>query len=249
MSSPSGDKNGRLLGDAIVFLRAGLDDGFEFVRKQGMQLASKMRYLERPAGGAARRGGPVARTAEHANHGAGWEGVRALDGVELVHPVEANGVFAHLPREAIDQLMAASRAASVLRLGRGPRRVALALLVDTTEEDVDSWVARRPRRSRGGRREGDPRLRHLVAARSAGGGPERGVRRRAADAPPARARLRRDRPRPRSARWRGLHPRLRSRIRAAGGVRRGGGGPLAPSPARTPRAIERLADSIRRGGG
>jgi hypothetical protein len=40
-----GTKNGLLLGDAVVFLRPGLSDGFEFVRKQLGQLASKMRFV------------------------------------------------------------------------------------------------------------------------------------------------------------------------------------------------------------
>src|SRR5688572_12492062 len=38
-------KNGLLFGDAVVFLRPELADGFEFVRKQLGQLASKMRFL------------------------------------------------------------------------------------------------------------------------------------------------------------------------------------------------------------
>ena len=40
-----GTKNGLLLGDAVVFLRPELAEGFEFTRKQGMQLASKMRFV------------------------------------------------------------------------------------------------------------------------------------------------------------------------------------------------------------
>ena len=51
----------------------------------------------------------------------GWgRGSQRSTGVELVHPVEANGVFARLPRPAIDALMArAARRAPLLRLGRG----------------------------------------------------------------------------------------------------------------------------------
>jgi len=40
-----GTKNGLLLGEAVVFLRAGLGDDVAFLRKQSMQLASKMRFL------------------------------------------------------------------------------------------------------------------------------------------------------------------------------------------------------------
>lgn len=40
-----GTKNGLLCAEALVFLTPGLSQGFEFIRKQSMQLASKMRYL------------------------------------------------------------------------------------------------------------------------------------------------------------------------------------------------------------
>src|ERR671936_126214 len=40
-----GTKNGLLLGDAVVFLRPELARDFSFVRKQSMQLATKMRSL------------------------------------------------------------------------------------------------------------------------------------------------------------------------------------------------------------
>ena len=40
-----GTKNGLLLGDAVVFLRPELAEDFLFIRKQSMQLASKMRFL------------------------------------------------------------------------------------------------------------------------------------------------------------------------------------------------------------
>ena len=53
-----------------------------------------------------------------------------IDGVEIAHPVEANGVFARLPRPAIDRLLAelAGRG-PLLRLGRGHGRGALDVLV------------------------------------------------------------------------------------------------------------------------
>src|SRR3954468_17250722 len=40
-----GTKNGLLLGEAVVLLRPDLGEGIEYLRKQSMQLASKMRYL------------------------------------------------------------------------------------------------------------------------------------------------------------------------------------------------------------
>ncbi len=101
-------KNGGLVGDAVVFLDPGLGRDFEFLRKQGMQLASKMRFLSAQFEALLGPGELWRRNAESANAmaarlGAGVEGVA---GVELVHPVEANGVFARLSRPAIDGLLA-----------------------------------------------------------------------------------------------------------------------------------------------
>ena len=101
-----GTKNGLMLGEAVVFCRPGLGEGFEFVRKQLGQLASKMRYL------AAQFEVLLAddlwlRCATHANEMAARlaGAVGGIEGVEIVHPVEANAVFARLERSAIDRLL------------------------------------------------------------------------------------------------------------------------------------------------
>jgi threonine aldolase len=102
-----GTKNGLLLGDAVVFLRPGLGEGFEFVRKQLGQLASKMRFVAAQFD-ALLAGDLWRRCAAHANAMARRlaDAVAGIDGVEIVHPVEANAVFARLPRPAIDRLLA-----------------------------------------------------------------------------------------------------------------------------------------------
>ncbi len=40
-----GTKNGMLFGESVVFLKPGMSAEFKYLRKQGMQLASKMRYI------------------------------------------------------------------------------------------------------------------------------------------------------------------------------------------------------------
>lgn len=40
-----GTKNGMMIGEAVVFFNQALSKDFQFIRKQGMQLVSKMRYL------------------------------------------------------------------------------------------------------------------------------------------------------------------------------------------------------------
>lgn len=100
-------KNGLLVGDAVVFCRPELGERFAFTRKQLLQLASKMRFIS--AQFEALLGGDLwLRNARHANAMATrlGEAVGAIDGVEITHPVEANAVFARLPRAAIDRLLA-----------------------------------------------------------------------------------------------------------------------------------------------
>lgn len=100
-------KNGALGAEAVVFTSALGAEGFEFVRKQGMQLASKMRFISAQLD-ALLSDDLWRRTAAHANAMASrlGDGVAATDGVGLVHPVEANGVFATLPRPVIERLLA-----------------------------------------------------------------------------------------------------------------------------------------------
>ena len=101
-------KIGGLVGDAVVFLDPGLARNFGLIRKQGMQLASKMRFLSAQFEALFGAGELWRRNAESANAMAARlaAGVEGIDGVELVHPVDANGVFAKLPRPVIDGLLA-----------------------------------------------------------------------------------------------------------------------------------------------
>ena len=137
-------KNGGLVGDAVVFLRASLAPDFEFVRKQGMQLASKTRFLSAQLGAMLGDGDLWRRTAVHANAMARrlGEGVAAIDGVEIVHPVEANGVFAALPRDAIDRVRAELPGDHPFYLWDEEANVVRWLCSwDTTEEDVEGLIA------------------------------------------------------------------------------------------------------------
>ena len=102
-----GTKNGLVFGEAVVFCRAELARDFEFTRKQLGQLASKMRFVSAQFE-ALLAGDLWLRSARHANAMASRlaAAVGEIDGVEVVHPVEANGVFARLPRPAIERLLA-----------------------------------------------------------------------------------------------------------------------------------------------
>jgi len=100
-----GTKNGLMGVEAVVFFRPELSQDFLFVRKQGMQLASKMRFMAVQME-ALLTNDLWKRNAEHANRMARLleHEVRKVPRVRIVYPVEANGVFAQIPREAIAKI-------------------------------------------------------------------------------------------------------------------------------------------------
>lgn len=105
MVSLGGTKNGAMGAEAVIALRPALATDFRFVRKQGLQLASKMRFVSAQLI-ALLSDGLWRSNAEHANamalRLAG--GVRELPGVEITEPVQANAVFARLAPERIRKL-------------------------------------------------------------------------------------------------------------------------------------------------
>ena len=100
-----GTKNGLLIGEAVVFLTPKLGKNFPYVRKQGLQLASKMRFISAQFE-ALLKDDLWRRIALHENAMAQElsSRVRRVEGVEVVYPVEINAVFATLPREWLPKL-------------------------------------------------------------------------------------------------------------------------------------------------
>jgi threonine aldolase len=100
-----GTKNGIMGGEAVVFFNRSLATDFLYLRKQGMQLASKMRFIAAQFE-ALLTDDLWKRSAEHANRMAKvLEGeVRKIPQVRVVWKVEANGVFAQIPRHAIEKI-------------------------------------------------------------------------------------------------------------------------------------------------
>ena len=135
-------KNGLAFGDAVVFLRPELADGFEFVRKQLGQLASKMRFVSAQLV-ALLEDDLWLENAAHANAMAARLAgeVANIEGVEIAHPTEANGVFAALPAAAIDRLLVELEGDPPFRVWNPERGVVRLMCAwDTTAEDVDELV-------------------------------------------------------------------------------------------------------------
>jgi threonine aldolase len=100
-----GTKNGLMGVEAVVFFRPELTRDFLFIRKQAMQLASKMRYMSVQME-ALLTDDLWKRNAEHANRMAKLlEGeIRKIPNVRIAYPVEGNGVFAQIPQAAIARI-------------------------------------------------------------------------------------------------------------------------------------------------
>jgi threonine aldolase len=100
-----GTKNGMMYGEAVVFFDKNLAKNFEFIRKQGMQLTSKMRYISAQFS-AFLNDDLWLRNASHANEMARLlaEQLQSIPGMEISQKVEANMVYAIIPNHCIIKL-------------------------------------------------------------------------------------------------------------------------------------------------
>ncbi len=100
-----GTKNGALGAETVLVMRSELVPDVRFLRKQQMQLASKMRFLSAQFD-ALLTGDLWLRNAAHANAMARRlaDRIAGLPGVSLRYPVESNAVFAALPPAQIAEL-------------------------------------------------------------------------------------------------------------------------------------------------
>ena len=136
--SLGGTKNGMMLGEAVVFLDPSLAHGARHLRKQTLQLASKGRFLAAQFI-AMYEGDLWRRCASHANAMAARLAERLADlpDVRITQAVQANAVFAILPRRAADEVRA------VWPFYDWDGRTGEARLMcawDTSERDVDAFA-------------------------------------------------------------------------------------------------------------
>ena len=100
-----GTKNGMMLGESICFLREGLSDEFKYIRKQGMQLASKMRFISAQYIGYFRN--DLWKTcAAHSNEMARMLGdkLKLIPGISLTQVVQSNGIFVIMPFDIAERM-------------------------------------------------------------------------------------------------------------------------------------------------
>nr|WP_208751525.1 low specificity L-threonine aldolase [Arthrobacter sp. PM3] len=134
-----GTKNGLLFGEVVIALNPDAAHGLLYLRKMNMQLASKMRFMSAQFI-ALLEGDLWLRSAAHANAMAARlrAGVEAIPGVQLSQKTESNGVFAILPAGVADRLRKSFR---FYDWNEAAREVRWMCSFDTTEEDVDSFIA------------------------------------------------------------------------------------------------------------
>ena len=133
-----GTKNGMMYGEAVVFFDQKRAADFKFIRKQGMHLPSKMRFISAQfeallSGNLWRRG------ATHANRMAQILGgeLAKLSQVKITQPVESNGVFAVIPKKYIPVLQ---KKYFFYVWNEEISEVRLMASFDTTEEDIRDFV-------------------------------------------------------------------------------------------------------------
>ncbi len=133
-----GTKNGLMYGEAVIFLNGTAPESFKYQRKQGMQLASKMRFIS----------AQFLRylsndlwyeTASHANRMARLlaEEADKIPQIKITQKVEANGVFAQVPAQIIPRL----QQEYMFYVWDEPQSVVRWMTsFDTTEEEIHHFV-------------------------------------------------------------------------------------------------------------
>lgn len=134
-----GTKNGMMFGEAVIFFNKGLAVDFSYIRKQGMQLHSKMRFIGAQFE-ALLSNDLWKRNATNANAMAKKlaNAIRQAGGT-ITQSVDANGVFALLPQHMIEPLQR-ERFFYVWNDLTGEIR--LMCSYETTDEDIEAFSKR-----------------------------------------------------------------------------------------------------------
>ena len=133
-----GTKNGMMMGEAVLFFNPELTTYTKYLRKQSMQLYSKMRfvgaqfqtYFENDL---------WKETATHSNKMAKLleAEVSKIAEIKITQPVEANGIFAEVPKEIIEPLQ---KQFFFYMWNEKRSEVRWMTSFDTTEEEIYKFV-------------------------------------------------------------------------------------------------------------
>jgi threonine aldolase len=135
-----GTKNGMMYGEAVCFLRPGITSGFKFLRKQGMQLASKMRFIA--AQYIAYLTGDLWKECATHSNAMAWElgkRLQEIKGLTITQKVESNGVFILIPPDVAEQI---SKEYFFYSWNEQLSEYRLMTSWDTTSDDVNQFADR-----------------------------------------------------------------------------------------------------------
>lgn len=133
-----GTKNGMMLGEVVIFFDKELAKNFQYIRKQGMQLASKMRFIS--AQFIALLSNELwLKNATHANKMAKLlaEKIKSIPHITITREVQANAVFAILSEKIIPQLQ---EKYFFYVWNNQTNEVRWMTSFDTTEQDINEFV-------------------------------------------------------------------------------------------------------------
>ena len=134
-----GTKNGMMYGEAVVLFNKNRTPQFKYIRKQGSHLASKMRFISAQFE-ALFANDLWRKNAAHANRMARIlaKGLAQIPTIEITQKVEANGVFAIVPKRFIPLLQKES---FFYVWNEEISEARFMTSFDTTERDVRDFVA------------------------------------------------------------------------------------------------------------
>ena len=133
-----GTKNGMMFGEAVVIFNPELAKDAYYLRKQGMQLHSKMRFISAQFE-CLLSTDLWKRNATHSNAMAKRleQGLRGIPNVKITQAVNANGVFAILPKEITPELQ---KEIFFYVWNEQTNEVRLMCSFDTKEEEIDRFI-------------------------------------------------------------------------------------------------------------
>ncbi len=133
-----GTKNGMMFGEAILFFTPGLAENFQYIRKQGMQLHSKMRFISAQFE-ALLSNDLWKRNATHANMMARLLSaeISRIEKTKINQRVEGNGIFVSLPPAIVPALQ---ESYFFYMWDDAKEEARLMCSFDTTEEDIADFI-------------------------------------------------------------------------------------------------------------
>ena len=134
-----GAKNGMMYGEAVVFFDKKVANNFKYIRKQGMHLPSKMRFISAQFE-ALLSGDLWRRSAAHGNQMARVlaEELAKVPQIKITQPVESNAVFAEIPEKYVPVLQ---KKYFFYVWNEETSECRFMASFDTTEDDIHDFVA------------------------------------------------------------------------------------------------------------